>query len=903
MYRTRHTGSVLPNVAPRNGTWFCLLLAIGSMLPLPAWAQRPRIEAIAGRPFGVGRIVLPVEMEAGTQQLRTHLMTVTSAEDRVHYPAIRYTQPLGLVMDVLGINRDRQRVNELHIHFLFTGAEPFDVQLSLPTPMTLRVAPRNRRAGYQRLLRAWWVRYKSSTQRPGFETDYSPVVETYLTSMLAQRLQLPKPSPQVFSDDGRSLSMLLGTEKIHLAMLSEAVEGRYLRQEPLDTPLPAQMDWPKPPRHDEPREEVEIEPIALHVPEECFYVRFSQFQNYIWLRRLLEEYGGDLSRMVMLRGTDPQLNQRLENQLGLRESSLSQMLGPQVISDVAMIGRDTYLAEGAAVGILFEAKNELLRPELQQQRQRRLDALKRDGATEETLVLAGQDVSFMSTPDNRMRSFYAQSGNYHLVTNCQQIARRFLECALGQGSLGQADEFRHARSMMPQADDHTLQVYLSRRFFEGLLTPQYQIELPRRLRALADLQAEELARLVAAAEGHSPSDLSVDQLVERGFLQAPVDHRVDGSQNAVTGQGPSRDSLRGARGTFLPIPDVRITQVTRTEAARFQKTAQFHQDRWRQMDPVAIAIRRRQLDGSTERVQIQAHMLPLNKEKYGLLTEVFGAPTTQIIKPRPDDIVSVQAFVDGGAWPVRPHHLYFGICDAAPNNEYSDRPLLKSLQVMRTAPAYFASWPVPGILDALGLVGNPTEDGFRKLLLGLYRFDDTNEFSFLSFDKQIIREVAPEMVLGTASEPAQLRVQVGNIKESRFGQWADDLDFQRAWETSVGNIRLMHLLTQQLRIPPAEAEATVERLLNAKLICPLGGEYRVVDNSDGTQRWISSAWQDGKPAARKRYVSPLMNWLRGLSMRLTIEDDRIVAFGTLDIEREKRPGFQLPGFNLFGEKK
>jgi len=132
---------------------------------------------------------------------------------------------------------------------------------------------------------------------------------------------------------------------------------------------------------------------------------------------------GDLSRMVTLRGTDAQLNARVEQQLGLKESILARVLGANVISDVALIGRDIFLREGAAIGILFEASSDLLAVDLQSQRERAVRDLADEGATMRTIRIQQRDVSFASTPDHRLRSFYVQDGKYHLVTNCRAIAR------------------------------------------------------------------------------------------------------------------------------------------------------------------------------------------------------------------------------------------------------------------------------------------------------------------------------------------------------------------------------------------------------------------------------------------------------------------------------------------------
>ena len=404
-------------------------------------------------------------------------------------------------------------------------------------------------------------------------------------------------------------------------------------------------------------------------------------------------------------------------------------------------------------------------------------------------------MSFAHTPDNRMRSFYVQSGKYHLVTNCRQIVSRFLDCGQGNRTLGNSAEFHYARSLIPLGEDNTLFVYLSRRFFEGLLSPQYQIELPRRLRAVTDLQAWELAQLAARAEGHT--QITSQRLLELGLLPANADRRDDGSHNVML-NGRMVDSLRGARGTFLPIPDVTIQGVTPQEEDAFQRTAWYHEKLWQQMDPVLIGLRRTALSDTTERVAIDARMLPLNKDKYGVFTEVFGPPTNRRIKPPEGDIVSVQAYVDGGTWAFPPHHLYFGLRDQAPNQKYSQRKFLKSLQVMRTAPAYLAAWPSPGVLDRMGLSGVDTNDGFRSMLLGLVRMDAPNDFALLGFDKQILRDVAPRSRDGNRNDTGPVPRADGGHQTIELRQ----MGRRSGLSACMGNV-------DRQRAPHAPAHATV----------------------------------------------------------------------------------------------
>ena len=167
--------------------------------------------------------------------------------------------------------------------------------------------------------------------------------------------------------------------------------------------------------------------------------------------------------MITLRSYWVPVNQRVQNQLALQQNALAKLLGDKLISDVALIGRDTYMNEGAAIGILFEAKdNRILGDDIDNQRNKALEREKANGATLEIVKIAGQDVKFLSTPDNRIRSFYVNDGDYHLVTTSCAMAERFWKWARACG---------HSRkrriSLRPHADAagagrHDLRLYVGR---------------------------------------------------------------------------------------------------------------------------------------------------------------------------------------------------------------------------------------------------------------------------------------------------------------------------------------------------------------------------------------------------------------------------------------------------------
>jgi hypothetical protein len=327
------------------------------------------------------------------------------------------------------------------------------------------------------------------------------------------------------------------------------------------------------------------------------------------------------------------------------------------------------------------------------------------------------------------------------------------------------------------------------------------------------------------------------------------------------------------------------------------------------MDPVLVGIRRFALgEQNRERVTIDARMLPFGKNKYGIFASMIGPPSQQRIKPVPDDVVFVQAMVQGGPFApgVSPHHLFVGLQDLAPAGRLASGTLLRALQIARTAPGYLGAWPKPGVLDVLQLGETQYTDsfGYSRLPLGLWRLETPDGFSLVAFDRGILARVAPQLAVEQVEDKAQVRVDVGDISTSKFGRWANELDYRRAYQTSAGNARFLHMLSQQLHVPRADALAVGESLLDLKLICALGGEYQLQTHASGLEHWVSTKWDSSDPAPEQAYQSPLMGWFRGLSGTLTMLDDRLLVQAEIDMERsEIDRGVQLPLFNLFRGKK
>jgi hypothetical protein len=696
---------------------------------------------------------------------------------------------------------------------------------------------------------------------------------------------------------------MLSMERMRSEVMKETMQGRGDFGQRADQPLPPAANWAALPLPAE-LPQVEIEPLALHVPHECFYVRFGRFSNYVWMNKLLEEYGGDISSMVTLRSYVAPMSKRAQRQLALEQNALAELLGDQVIADVAIIGRDTFTHEGAAIGMLFQAKNDVLANDLAGQRKRALAREKDAGIAEETVQIGGRDVSFLSTPDNKVRSFHAIDGKFHLVTTSRAIVERFFEVADGRGSLGASAEFRAARQTMPLDRQDTIFVYFSSAFFEGLLSPQYQVELARRMKSVTDMELLQLARLAAIGEGVRGD--TVEQLVEAGLLPAGFGRRPDGSGPILT-DTTMLDSRRGARGAFLPIPDVKLAGITAAEAERIAALNSAYSSQWKRMDPLMVGVRRTALDDNRERIVIDGELAPLDESKYGWVLSMLGPPTREMVTPAKNDIVSMQISARGGLLSpsIPPHYLFLGIQDIAPLGDLQPTGLLKTLQMIRTTPGYVGSWPKAGFLELLpfNLGGSvPDENGFSRLPFGLWRRQGAG-FSVLAFDPQLLANVTPELRVVEAETPAQIRLHVGDLSQAKFRPWVSNLYYSRALEASAGNVRFLHALNQQLRVPMDECKEVAEDLLDGELHCSLGGKYELVEDLGGTTGWQSTAWAgrslSGPP---DDFEAPLLKWFRGIDAHLLKDGDRLTARAELDVQREAPQGgkFELPLFNLFG---
>ena len=864
-------------------------------------AQKPTIvsiEAMPGEPFGLGKIIFRMP-KSDLNVAETGAIRITEEDNRVFYPV----SSGGLLGRILGGGQPSPDMRN-QVWFLFKGDRELKIKLHCGDTIETAVIPRRPRRPLfaNQKWRVWWREY---TKAFADSADYPPAFESYLTSMLSKRLGM-RPTAKMNRARNpnqlqQTLELIFSVESIRSRIIRDMLLDGVARQKPT-LPLPSELRWSDSyitPPLDAPK----VENLARHVPRECFYVRFGTWKNQVWLKNLMEEYGGDVSRMVNLRGYEFPGSGNMLDQLGLESSATDDLLGGNFVKDVAFIGTDFYINDGGSIGILFESKGKFFGRNLRSRRKTMARKNKKKGYTLTEFKIGETEATILEAPGNLVRSILVSHENIHLVTNCKYVAKRFLEAAKGNRRLSDSTEFLHARKILPTDRDDTIFLYLSAEFFQNLLSPQYQIELRRRSSLMAEVQMFQMAALVAENEGIADDD--IEKWFELDLLPENYGSRADGAEVTYK-DGSYFDSIRGKRGFFIPIPDIKIDRISQSESDWYAERAKYYERQLKRIDPIFGAIKRYEMKGNVERLVFDARIAPFGEQKYGFLSRMLGPPTKTEIKLSPKDVVTLQGSLQGGMlFPnVEPHLVFAAIQnDSLPETDLRPKNVLDLLRTLKTTPGYLGAWPKPGYLDILPALGaQPDELGYTySRLLGLWRLQFDN-YSLLSFDRKRLENARGFIKPIETKNDAQFRLTVGDIRESKLVHWVNSLNYQRSWQTSITNVRLMNMLTNQFGVKTENARAMAEEILGVKLVCNLGGPYSLAKTKSGRQIWQSDAWPSFEdPGIPQDYMSSILKWFRGVRFEIKQQKGQFVVYGWVDVERKekKKAGFKLPSFSGF----
>jgi len=918
-----------------------------------------RIEAYRGEPFGIGRVSMDVRQDTSSVPWQDDRFVLEEASGRVLYPVIE-NRPAGRILrGLLGIESP-WRVTFL---FMFRGDDPLSLTAYTPGPQQFTVRPENDAEEFRELLDDWWdatnYRYKQLHR----QAKYPQLVENYLLATWARRLdrEMPQPTAYLFRPfrwGDPWLSQLLGTEAYQAEIERELLLGRFDPREDATLPLP-ESGIPRRTQATASAEkrvsEVEtlpdphfpladsLEPIVGHVPQECFYLRFGNFRNYLWFRDFLRHWQGDLTNMLVMQSINYRHSDRFQQQIAVGETKLARVMGPAVIRDVAIIGLDFYICDGAAMGILFHAKNSaLLQANLAEQRQQAMT--RHQNAKADTEHIAGHEVSFVSSPDGKLRSYYAIDGDFHLVTNSRRLVERFFEAGSGIGSLAATPGFQAAREAVPLERDDTIFLHVSSEFFDNLAGPHYRVELDRRLRSIGEIRALKLAQLAAKAEGQEAN--SVEDLIKADLLPSGFGQRSDGSSILVAPESNNAtslilqgrtlttadsdglppnyyDSVRGLPGWMVPIADVAVKRVTQSEIERYEVFLRNLRDFSGRFPSLSLALKRGPSPASPtwDRISADMRVAPYSHLPIARWPNMLGPPARIRLAPVDGDVASLELVIDALGEPV---HLFAGLRD------FRTPLVVREGEVMADAPAgeymraYVGGWPRPHLLDRfLGRPTGPFDDDGIARTRGLFDlwFRRADDFFLFSFKRDVLLEVGPQLSMVEAEVPAQIRLRIDELSGKQIADAVNAIGYMRARDTSASAARFMNSLSTQLHVPAERARAVAEDLVGGTFNCPLGGEYMLVDAVDNdsqpkvrrkntrdvqqlpppdnklSQREDGPAhrlWTSTAPPAENRFLltvipadyrMPLLEWFRGLNAEVARVDDEFTLHAVLDMTR------------------
>jgi len=894
-------------------------------------------------------------------------------EQRTVPPAVTNTfqntqRPVGrLVGNILG-----QISPSVAIYFLFDGKpEPLRIRATTAHGTQLTLVPRHAPLRFRQLLGEWWDKYNKNANRA--TNDQPPVVSEYLRNMLSYRLGLQRPENEpsflqklVYEETGFQLNP---DTKLFDAQRSLFFDSKQFLF-PADQPLPVSLGdlikqqtgptsvvpvatsgeeqeeeqgeeqgekreeeqgegspqkssslWSTLTRKFsaaisdnkkvQPVEEQEIEGIeslAFHVPSHCFYIRFGSFTNFLWFQDTVELWGGDMRNLIALQTIKNSSNDRFEKELVVKRDTLSNLFGSSVIDDIAVIGTDLYFDEGGSFGLLFKAKNnQLLALDFQQKRK---DAMKADKTIEEKILkMDGQTVSFLTTPDNHVRSFYVVMGNYHLISRSEQLVRDFIALhAKTEGirvkvpSLGELAEFHRIREIMPPQQDNTIFLYFSRPYFYNLTSPPYWIESRRRNLAAAGIELLQLGSLAATGEGLTSSNLPsnlpnlndqwVAMLRHQGFIPRNFGPLPDGSRTVFRSWSDVSDSVRGHRGTFLPIADNLVTKVTVEETRLYQQMCREFFSDWGNLDPLAVSLQhvpQESPEGKMERITIDVRMAPLSTKNGKTLRQRIGKPMYQKLAPVEGNIASFELA-------LQDQFFFGGMQNSIPTPMSGERP--KLLEQITSAAlfqgelfprdlvsGYMGLSGSPGTLLQLMDLGFPPQNdaaGYSQNVVGGWR-RHFGPFTLYSQDRSLLGRVSPQLTFVPAEMPAQFRLEIQDPTNSKIAPILNNLGFARTRSTSKGNTLFLNQLHVQLHVSGPECKKVAEKLLGNEMVCPLGGmyEFRPLKPEGVQGLWTSTALDQTKDEglfatkAPDGFVSPPLNWFRGTKAAALVASDAV----------------------------
>jgi hypothetical protein len=354
-----------------------------------------------------------------------------------------------------------------------------------------------------------------------------------------------------------------------------------------------------------------LDTLAAYVPHDQHAIFFPSFNAMIQVLDEADAGGTPLLQWLEPRSEEALTRARYQKQLCLELDEMSRILGPQVISSVAITGSDPYLRTGSDVAILFEVKSAAI---LKATFIARQTAAKQKVPSAKSLDGEIEGVSYTAvvTEDRTISSYVATFNDVVLVSNSLFQLRELIHVAKKKKTaLAVQDEYIFFRQRYQKSHPtESAFLVLTDATIRRWCGPKWRIANSRRTRAAAAMTALQAAHL--------------DELVKGAVTPTSLKSELtpDGDELRMTKSGVASRTY-GTLDFSTPIAELPLDQVTRSEADSYQRWCDTYQQNWQQFfDPIAIRV---SLDGRQLAAEVTVMPLIANTDYAEFISVTQGA--------------------------------------------------------------------------------------------------------------------------------------------------------------------------------------------------------------------------------------------------------------------------------------
>jgi len=354
-----------------------------------------------------------------------------------------------------------------------------------------------------------------------------------------------------------------------------------------------------------------LDVLAAYVPHDQHAIFFPSFKAMIQALDEADAGGTPLLQWLEPRSEEALTRARYQKQLCLELDEMSRILGPTVISSVAMTGSDPYLRTGSDLAILFEAKSAAI---LKATFIARQTAAKQKTPSAKSLdgEIEGVSYTAVGTEDRTISSYVATFNDVVLVSNSLfQLRELILVAKRKKTALAVQDEYIFFRQRYQKSHPtESAFLVLTDATIRRWCGPKWRIANSRRTRAAAAMTALQAAHFDGLVKGTATPTILGGELTP------------EGDELRITKTGVASRTY-GTLDFLTPIAELPLDQVTRSEADSYQRWCDTYQQNWQQFfDPIAIRV---SIDGRQLAAEVTVMPLIANTDYAEFMSLTQGA--------------------------------------------------------------------------------------------------------------------------------------------------------------------------------------------------------------------------------------------------------------------------------------